>query len=203
MALVEYSSRDLVGHKPIEVAILDASGNQVVPLSVGAGDASAANQATQITAEQAIQATAGATTGAAVTTDTNGTLQQYLRGIVKLLIGFITVKIDQTTPGTTNGVVVNANALVAAPITGQLVIAVTGTRIQLTAGALTNGVIVTAKSTNVAPMTVGTVAVTNTVSGAGNGYILEPGASVSFAVSNTNALYVNGTAGDICSWAGS
>lgn len=54
--------------------------------SGGAGDASAANQSTQITAEQAIQATLGATTGAAVITDANGTIQQYLRGIVKLAI---------------------------------------------------------------------------------------------------------------------
>jgi hypothetical protein len=73
-------------------------------LPAATGSATSANQATQITAEQAILATAGATTGAAVITDANGTLQQYLRGIVKLLIGFITVKIDQTTPGLTNGV---------------------------------------------------------------------------------------------------
>lgn len=52
----------------------------------GGGDASAANQTTQIAAEQAIQATVGATTGAAVITDANGTLQQYLRGLVKLFI---------------------------------------------------------------------------------------------------------------------
>jgi hypothetical protein len=50
------------------------------------GDASAANQTTQIAAEQAIQSTVGAISGAAVVTDANGTLQQYLRGIVKLLI---------------------------------------------------------------------------------------------------------------------
>lgn len=48
----------------------------------GGGDASAANQSTQITAEQAIQATLGATTGAKVVTDANGTVQQYLRGLV-------------------------------------------------------------------------------------------------------------------------
>lgn len=48
--------------------------------------ATSANQTTQITAEQAIQATAGATTGTAVTTDVNGTLQQYLRGLIKLYI---------------------------------------------------------------------------------------------------------------------
>lgn len=53
----------------------------------GGGDASAANQVTQIAAEQAIQATLGATNGAAVVTDANGTVQQYLRGlIVKMLV---------------------------------------------------------------------------------------------------------------------
>lgn len=80
------------------------------------GAATAANQVTQITAEQAIQATIGTTTGAAVTTDANGTLQQYLRGLVKQWISGTLVLgpgsniigktgIDQTTPGTTNAVV--------------------------------------------------------------------------------------------------
>lgn len=50
--------------------------------AAGGGDASAANQTTQITAEQAIQATLGATTGAAVITDANGTIQQYVRGLI-------------------------------------------------------------------------------------------------------------------------
>jgi hypothetical protein len=76
-------------------------------------------------------ATIGITTGAAVTTNVAGTLQQYLRGIVSLLAGTLTVAthavtqsgawvlsagsaiignvgIDQTTPGTTNGVAINA-----------------------------------------------------------------------------------------------
>ena len=47
----------------------------------------------------------GATTGAAVVTDATGTIQQYLRGLVKLIVSKITVGIDQTTPGTTNAVV--------------------------------------------------------------------------------------------------
>ena len=49
-------------------------------------------------------ATLGVTTGAKVITDANGTIQQYLRGIVHLLISILTVKIDQTTPGSTNKV---------------------------------------------------------------------------------------------------
>lgn len=57
--------------------------NQNVGTTLPSGSATAANQTTQITAEQAIQATLGATTGAAVVTDANGTIQQYLRGLVK------------------------------------------------------------------------------------------------------------------------
>ena len=49
----------------------------------------------------------------------------------------------------------------------------------------------------------GGASVANTVNGTGNGYILEAGASASFAVSNSNALYINGTTGDIVSFAGS
>lgn len=52
----------------------------------------------------------GVTTGAAVITDAAGTVQQYLRGLVKLIAAKITVGVDQTTPGTTNAV---------APIAGQ------------------------------------------------------------------------------------
>lgn len=49
----------------------------------GAGDASAANQTSQITQETATAAALGTTAGAAVITDANGTIQQYLRGLVK------------------------------------------------------------------------------------------------------------------------
>lgn len=52
---------------------------------VGAGDASAANQNTQITAEQAIQDAIGATTDAAVSTDAVGSVSAKLRGLVKIL----------------------------------------------------------------------------------------------------------------------
>ena len=93
--------------------------------------------------------------------------------------------------------------LATVPLCGQAKIAVTGTRVQLGSNVLTNGVIVSAKSGNAAVVTIGGSAVTNTVDGTGNGYILAAGASVSFAVSNTNALYLNGTAGDIISFAGS
>jgi hypothetical protein len=65
-----------------------------------------------------VAAALGAPAGWAVVTDDAGTVQQYLRGLVKLIVDQITVKIaagvaligkvgiDQTTPGTTNAVAV-------------------------------------------------------------------------------------------------
>jgi len=41
----------------------------------------------------------GIKTGAAVVTDADGTVQQYLRGIVKLIVAGLTIKIDQVTAG--------------------------------------------------------------------------------------------------------
>ncbi len=80
----------------------------------------AGHLATIDTSTAATAAVAGTTAGAAVITDANGTLQQYLRGIIKLAItggGWLVtasiaagtaligkVGIDQTTPGTTNAV---------------------------------------------------------------------------------------------------
>lgn len=107
----------------------------------------------------------------------------------------------------TNGagyVELQANPLITgAPKNGQAKIASTGTAVQLGSNTLTNGVIITALSTNTASITVGGSSVTNTTNGTGNGYILEAGASASWAVSNTNQLWINGTAGDIVSFAGS
>lgn len=96
-----------------------------------------------------------------------------------------------------------SSSLVSAPLNGQAKIAATGTAVQLSSNALSNGVIVTAKSTNTANIHIGGSGVTNTEDGTGNGYILEPGSSASWAVTNTNALYINGTTGDIVSFAGS
>lgn len=96
-----------------------------------------------------------------------------------------------------------SGALASTPLNGQAKIAVTGTAVQLGSNVLSNGVIVSAKSTNAALIVVGAAAVANTVDGTGNGYLLAAGASASWAVSNTNVLYINGTAGDIVSFAGS
>ncbi len=98
---------------------------------------------------------------------------------------------------------IQGSVLAGAPVVGQGKVAVTGTAVQLGANALTIGVIVTAKSTNGHAIIVGGAGVTNTFDGTGNGYILEAGQSVSFALDNTNRLYINGTAGDLVSFAGS
>lgn len=94
--------------------------------------------------------------------------------------------------------------LIGTPVCGQAKIAVTATAVQLPSNILVNGVIITAKSTNSANILIGSAnTVTRTEDGTGNGTILEPGASLSFAVTNTNTLYINGAANDIVSFSGS
>jgi hypothetical protein len=80
---------------------------------------------------------------------------------------------------------------------------VTGTAVQLASNALVNGLVVKAKSTNNSTCgTVGGASITNAYTGSGNGYGLCPGEASSFAVGNSNLLYVNGTAGDIFTFEG-
>lgn len=96
----------------------------------------------------------------------------------------------------------------AAPVTGQVKIATTGQAVQLPAAALVNGILVKAKSTNAAQSgsysgTVGAASsITTTYDGTGGGYPLAPGEAASFACSNANFVYVNGTAGDVFSFQG-
>lgn len=66
--------------EPVDVHI---TGTEVAG---GAGDASAANQLLEIADLDAILAVLGVPTGAAITTDADGTVQRYLRGLIKLLI---------------------------------------------------------------------------------------------------------------------
>lgn len=93
-------------------------------------------------------------------------------------------------------------ALPTAIISFQAKIAVTGTAVQLASNALVIGVSCFAKGANAASIEIGPSGVTNTVDGTGNGDIIPAGAARSFAVSNSNALYINGTAGDIVSCSG-
>lgn len=104
----------------------------------------------------------------------------------------------------TGHLVVSGGAVgLLAPVTGQAIIAVTGTAVQLASNPLFNGVIVKAKSTNSSSCgAVGKSTVTNVYDGTGPGYGLCPGEASSFAVYNSNALYVNGTVGDIFTFEG-
>lgn len=95
------------------------------------------------------------------------------------------------------------NILLGYVVTGQKAIAFTGTAINLPDNPLKNGVIITAKSTNLNNLIIGMSNVQNTQDGTGNGYILEPGSSVSYAVTNTNTIWVNGVTSDVISWSGS
>jgi len=107
----------------------------------------------------------------------------------------------QTLP---NGeVAVKTIALTTTPIFGQVKIAVTGTAVQFPSNNLHNGIIITGKSSNLADMYLGNSDVGNLGDGTGKGYILEAGNSISYAIRDTSTLYVNGTAGDILSYAGS
>lgn len=86
--------------------------------------------------------------------------------------------------------------------TGQKKIAVTGTSVQLgTNVVLQNGVTVKASKNNTAAMYLGpSSSVANTGTGTGNGFELQPGDSVSMAITNLNSVYVNGAANDFCSY---
>jgi hypothetical protein len=88
--------------------------------------------------------------------------------------------------------------------TGQAKIAVTGTAVQLGSNTLTQGVLISALSTNSASITIGpSSSLTNVVNGTGNGAILTAGSTKSIAATNTNLIWINGTAGDIISFIGS
>jgi hypothetical protein len=110
--------------------------------------------------------------------------------------------IGYTAPDGVNAVPVTATAPLpvatpapAAVVAGQKTVAASAA--SLGAAALVNGVAIKARATNVGPVWVGGPAVTTTDDGTGAGYKLLPGEAASFAVSNTNAIYVIGTAGDV------
>ncbi len=90
----------------------------------------------------------------------------------------------------------------ASVVTGQVKIATTGTAVALPNVALANGIVVKAKTSNAAqtsaaPGVVGPAGVSTVIDGTGPGYPLAPGEAASFACSNANLVFVNGTAGDV------
>lgn len=86
--------------------------------------------------------------------------------------------------------------------TGQAKVAVTNTAVQLATNTLTRGVAIKANPTNTAAITIGASSVTATADGTGNGFILKPGDAATFTVSNSNVLWINGTANDYISFEG-
>jgi len=104
------------------------------------------------------------------------------------------------------GITISINALSTGPTSGQAVVVSGGTAVQGPILTAINGVIVTAHPLNTPfTSTTGGVAgpsgVSNSVNGTGNGAFLQPGASVSFAVSNASVIWVNGFSGDKFSFA--
>lgn len=97
----------------------------------------------------------------------------------------------------------SSQSLPSAILAGQIAIAVTNTAVNLPSNTLTQGVIVKAKTSNSATGFVGTSSVNTADTGSGNGYALMGGEAGSWACSNTNLIWVNGTAGSIFYWTGS
>lgn len=93
------------------------------------------------------------------------------------------------------------------PQVGQVKVATAGTAVQLnvTSYVIENSLTITANINNSGSITVGfTSGVNNTITGAGNGYVLAPGASCVVAAGiNIDVLYINGTSnGDWVSYVG-
>ena len=90
-----------------------------------------------------------------------------------------------------------------APITGQAVIAVTGTAVRLSATSVPlpgGGVLLWADSGNSAAMTAGGAGVTNAVDGTGNGVVIPAGEQRVVFAADLRDVYVNGTATDHLSY---
>src|SRR6202012_2173884 len=98
-----------------------------------------------------------------------------------------------------------APATTSTVFVAQAKIAVTSTAVQLPNHAgLLNGIIITACGgpsghTNTGTIFVGGSGVNTTADGTGNGDMIAPGAARGYAVTNSNQLYINGTANDCVS----
>lgn len=182
----------------------------------GGGDANAANQATQITAEQAILASVGAVAGAAVITDANGTVQQYLRGLVKrwadalgagtaaaaLRVAFAS---DTALPAGTNNIgdvdlasAIPAGSAVIGKVDhtttgighGVTVVTTAGTDVALAASTPAKWVTIQAQSDNTTRVAVGATGV-DAVIATGNGISLAAGDSITLPVDNLADVFID------------
>lgn len=121
------------------------------------------------------------------------------KSVNTLHVGSINAYAIALVDGSGNQITSFSGGVTAIPIFGQKKI--TTSAVQLGSNTLVNGVIFTAFSTNAGNIFIGGSGVTTTADGTGNGYILEPGSSISFAVANTNLFYVIGTTNDVLSFA--
>jgi hypothetical protein len=117
-------------------------------------------------------------------------------------IGLLTARMPTLGPAAIASSTPVVTPLPATIFSGQVKIAVTGTAVQFGSNAVSNGVAITANSGNAASIYIGPTGVANTGGGTGNGYTLVPGQSTAYACSNTNDIYINGTAGDWISFTG-
>jgi hypothetical protein len=94
--------------------------------------------------------------------------------------------------------------VVGAAVFGQAQVATANTAVQLPSNAVTQGVVVQALRANTDQIYVGSSSSLNTThDGTGNGFELQPGQSLTLAVSNTNAIWINSaTAGSAVCFAG-
>lgn len=91
----------------------------------------------------------------------------------------------------------------SAIVSGQAVIAVTGTAVELPNVNTQNGIVIYANaSNNAAGVFIGPAGVNNTDGGTGTGYKLVPGQTIPIAINNLKYIYFNGTVGDVIYWVG-
>jgi hypothetical protein len=195
----------------------DGSGNSITSSSIGGKQRLDVNLASGGAPNTASPAYCDLMAGV----DSNGTLRPFLtdslgRQLDSIVGGTVTLgsgaaNIGNVSISTVSGLgtstltpVYDQIVIPTSFVTGQAKIATTGTAVQLGSNALTQGVLITALSTNAASITIGTSSsVTNVVNGTGNGAILTAGSTKSIAATNTNLVWINGTAGDIISFIGS
>lgn len=104
-----------------------------------------------------------------------------------------------------HSVIVTQTVLATNPagvLSGQVKIVTTGTAVPIPSNTLLNGISIFANPNNAGTINIGPLGVTNAADGTGNGDVIQPGAARAFGVSNSSAIYINGTAGDWISWSG-
>ncbi len=165
------------------VAAKDGTGTSI-PGGIDQNDTSGTGTGPNVPVATLVDSTgneiAGTTTGAAVTTDANGTLQQYLRGLVKQITGFLTNSTGlfaRLTDGT-NNVAVKAASTAPVATDPAIVVAISPNSVN-------------ANVQGGAPVTVGAVVPTATANGATTTKIS--------AAATTNATNLKASAGQIYS----